>query len=81
MTPPQQPRSIAEIEADLIDCLLAAPKSAYPWNPADIDTADYYTESDRHFSLTEFSDAEIDRRVRAFSTQIQLCWGKLINRC
>jgi hypothetical protein len=75
MTPQQQSKSIAQIEAELIDCLLGTPKIEYPWNPAEPDTVDYYTESDRHFSLNECSDAEIDRLVRAFYTQIQLCWA------
>lgn len=78
MTPQQQLKSIAKIEAELIDCLIGSAKIEYPWNHADPDTVDYYIESDRHFVLNEFSDAQIERRVRSFYTQIQLCWAHVL---
>ncbi|PSB57389.1 hypothetical protein [Chamaesiphon polymorphus] len=59
VTPKQQHRPIAEIETDLIDCLLAAPTIPYPWNPADPDTADYFADSDRLFSLEDLSNANL----------------------
>jgi hypothetical protein len=49
MTPTTKNRSISDIEADLINCLLTAPTIDYPWNPADPDTADYYARSDATF--------------------------------
>jgi hypothetical protein len=58
MTPDRQKRLITDIEADLINCLLEAPKLDYPckldypWNPADPDTADYYTKLDGELRLT-----------------------------
>ncbi|AFY93322.1 hypothetical protein [Chamaesiphon minutus] len=59
MSPTHKNRSISDIEADLINCLLAAPTIDYPWNPADPDTADYYARSDRHFCLENLSDTEL----------------------
>ena len=64
-----------EVQAQLIDSLLASSTSTYPWNPADPDTADYYLETDRHFSLDDWSDAEITQRSRSFFAQIQSCWA------
>ena len=64
-----------EVQAQLIDSLLASFTSTYPWNPTDPDTADYYLETDRHFSLDDWSDAEITQRSRSFFAQIQSCWA------
>jgi hypothetical protein len=38
-------RSLSDIEADLINCLLTALPIDYPWNPAAPDPADYYARS------------------------------------
>jgi hypothetical protein len=72
---PQSPLDDSEVQAQLIDSLLAASTSTYPWNPAEPDTADYYLETDRHFSLDDWSDAEITQRSRSFFAQIQSCWA------
>jgi hypothetical protein len=69
-----QPEPIHPAEAELMDCLLASSTVKYPWNPADPETADYYTESDRHFSLDDWSDDEIAQQSQAFFSQIQSCW-------
>jgi hypothetical protein len=63
-------------EAELIDGLLAASTTEYPWNPADPDTADYYGRTDSHFSLDEWSEAEIAQRSQALSAQMQSVWDK-----
>lgn len=62
-------------EAELIDGLLAAVTIEYPWNPADPDTADYYAHTDSHFSLDEWSEAEIAARSQVFSAQLQSAWA------
>jgi hypothetical protein len=67
--------SDAEAEAELMDCLLAAATVNYPWNPADPETADYYDQSDRQFSLDDWSDAEISQRSQSFFASIQSCWN------
>ena len=72
---PQFPLDDSEIQAQLIDCLLAASTTTYPWNPAEPATADYYLETDRHFSLDDWSEAEITQRSRSFFAQIQSCWA------
>jgi hypothetical protein len=72
---PQLPLDDSEVQAQLIDCLLAASTITYPWNPAEPATADYYLETDRHFSLDDWSDAEIMQRSRSFFAQIQSCWA------
>ncbi|MCY7336458.1 MAG: hypothetical protein LH613_09655 [Chamaesiphon sp.] len=64
----------SEAEAELIDCLLASPTLDYPWNPADPETADYYTQSDRYFSLDDWSEREITQQSESFFTSIQSCW-------
>jgi hypothetical protein len=64
----------SEFQAELIDSLLAEPTVNYPWNPAEPDTADYYLEADRHFSLDDWSDVEIGQRSRLFLAKIQSCW-------
>lgn len=80
VTPKQQHRPIAEIETDLIDCLLAAPTIPYPWNPADPDTADYFADSDRLFSLEDLSNANlgvaasVENRSQVLFPQIQPDW-------
>jgi hypothetical protein len=66
---------LSQTEAELMDCLLATSTIDYPWNPADPETADYYTESDSHFSLDEWSDAEIGQKSASFFNSIQSCWG------
>ena len=62
------------VQAELIDSLLAELSINYPWNPAELDTADYYLESDRYFSLDDWSDLEIGQRSRSFLAKIQSCW-------
>jgi hypothetical protein len=64
----------SEVPAQLIECLLASSTVDYPWNPAELATADYYLETDRHFSLDDWSDTEIKQRSQAFFAQIQSCW-------
>ena len=66
MTPTTKNRSISDIEADLINCLLKAPPIEYPWNPAEPDTADYYARSDCYFCLENWSDAELSARSESF---------------
>ena len=61
-------------EAELMDCLLAASTTEYPWNPADPETVDYYTKSDLQFSLDDWSDDEIAQKSQSFFTSIQSCW-------
>ena len=72
---PQLPLDDSEVQAQLIDSLLASSTDTYPWNPAEPDTADYYLEADRHFSLDDWSDAEITQRSQLFFAQIQSCWA------
>jgi hypothetical protein len=64
-----------EVQAQLIDCLLAASTTTYPWNPAEPATVDYYLETDSHFSLDNWSEAEIAQKSRSFFAQIQSCWA------
>jgi hypothetical protein len=72
---PQVPLDESEVQAQLIDCLLASSTANYPWNPAEPATADYYLDTDRHFSLDDWSEAEITQRSRSFFAQIQSCWA------
>jgi hypothetical protein len=69
-----QPEHQHQSEAELMDGLLAAPTIEYPWNPADPDTADYYAQTDRHFSLDDWSDAEIAQQSQSFFTQLHAVW-------
>jgi hypothetical protein len=69
-----QPDRDNSSEAELMDCLLAAPTAEYPWNPADPATVDYYCESDRHFSLDDWSEEEIAQKSQSLFTTIQSCW-------
>ncbi len=75
LNPQLPPDDSEEVQAQLIDCLLASSTAAYPWNPAEPDTADYYLETDRHFSLDNWSETEITQRSRSFFAQIQSCWA------
>jgi hypothetical protein len=72
---PQFPPDDSEVQAQLMDSLLAPSTTTYPWNPAEPATADYYLETDRQFSLDNWSDAEITQRSRSFFAQIQSCWA------
>lgn len=72
---PQLPPDDSAVQAQLIDSLLASSTADYPWNPRDPDTADYYTATDRYFSLDDWSEAEIKQRSRSFFAQIQSCWA------
>jgi hypothetical protein len=66
MSPTSKNRSIADIETDLINCLLRSPTIDYPWNPTDTDTSDYYARSDRDFCLENWSDTELCDRSESF---------------
>ncbi|AFY96281.1 hypothetical protein [Chamaesiphon minutus] len=66
---------ISVAEAELMDCLLSSSTVNYPWNPADPETAEYYTRSDNDFSLDDWSDAEIGQKSQSFFASIQSCWG------
>ena len=72
---PELPPDDSEVQAQLIDSLLASSTANYPWNPSDPDTADYYLETDRYFSLEGWSETEIGQRSRSFFAQIQSCWA------
>ena len=76
---PELPLDESEAQAELIDYLLASSTANYPWNPAAPDTADYYLETDRHFSLDNWSEAEITQKSRSFFAQIQSCWANSPN--
>jgi hypothetical protein len=69
-----QPEHQHQSEAELMDGLLAASTIEYPWNPADPDTADYYAQTDRQFSLDDWSDAEIAQKSQSLYAQIQSVW-------
>jgi hypothetical protein len=70
------PDKLVEAQLQLIDCLLAVDKftANYPWNPTESATADYYAETDHHFSLDSWSDAEITHSSQTFFAKIQSCW-------
>ena len=74
LPPELPPDDLSEVQAQLVDCLLASATVNYPWNPAEPATAAYYLESDRHFSLDSWSDAELNQRSQSFFAQIQSCW-------
>jgi hypothetical protein len=67
MLPTPKHSSISDAETDLMNCLLTATTIDYPWNPADPDTADYYTRAEHHFSLENWSDTELYTRFQSFS--------------
>jgi hypothetical protein len=70
----QPQHNSSETEAELMDCLLASSTANYPWNPTDPETADYYSESDAHFSLDNWAEAEISLKSQSFFARIQSCW-------
>ncbi len=73
---PQQPHhDSSQAEAELMDTLLAASTSAYPWDPAEPAAADYYAAADRQFNLDDWSETEIVDRAQAFFSQIHSCWA------
>jgi hypothetical protein len=74
LNPPLPPDDSEEVQAQLIDCLLASSTANYPWNPAEPATFDYYLETDSHFNLDNWSEAEIAQKSRSFFAQIQSCW-------
>jgi hypothetical protein len=69
-----QPEHQHQSEAELMDGLLAASTIEYPWNPADPDTADYYAQTDRQFSLDDWSDAEIAQKSQSLYARIESAW-------
>jgi hypothetical protein len=69
------PTTESEIEAELLDYLLAPPPHNYPWNPADPETVEYYIDTDREFNLDDLTDEEIGERSQSFFAQIQSCWA------
>lgn len=69
---------LAEAEAELMDCLLASSTTNYPWNPAEPEAAEYFTESDRHFTFDDWSDEQITHQSQSFFASIQSCWDPLI---
>ena len=74
LPPELPPDDLSEVQAQLVDCLLASSTVNYPWNPAEPATAAYYLESDHYFSLDSWSDAELNQRSQSFFAQIQSCW-------
>ncbi len=77
LNPQSPPDNSSEVELQLIDRLLVTDESIanYPWNPAEPATADYYAETDCHFSLDSWSEAEITYSSQAFFAKIQSCWA------
>jgi hypothetical protein len=71
---PDELNNQSQTEAELMDCLLAATTIDYPWNPADPESAEYYLDTDSHFSLDDWSDTEIAQRSKSFFTSLQSCW-------
>jgi hypothetical protein len=69
-----QPEHPHQSEAELMDGLLAASTIEYPWNPADPDTADYFAQTDRQFSLDDWSDAEIAQKSQSLYARIESAW-------
>lgn len=69
---------LAEAEAELMDCLLASSTTNYPWNPTEPEAAEYFTESDRHFTFDDWSDEQITHQSQSFFASVQSCWDPLI---
>jgi hypothetical protein len=68
-------RHITNPAAELVELLWESPTVDYPWNPADPNTADYYSESDSQFSLDDWSETELQERSDRFFATIQSCWA------
>jgi hypothetical protein len=69
-----EPNDLSQAEAELMDCLLASSTANYPWNPAEPEAEEYYTQTDAIFSLDDWSDEEIGQKSQSFFTSIHSCW-------
>ncbi|PSB54927.1 hypothetical protein [Chamaesiphon polymorphus] len=74
MTPARPQRPIAEIESDLLDCLLKCPQIDLQARPTTPDFTDYYRESDCPSILLDLRDENFQARSQAFLTHLQSCW-------
>jgi hypothetical protein len=66
------PQSLSP-EAELTRNLLT-PGQSYPWNPAEPEAESYYLLQEEQFTLSDWSEADIQRSAASFFTQLHSYW-------
>ncbi len=67
------------IDLELISTLLETEDNAYPWNPADENSEEYFCEIEKQFAMQDVLDEEITERSRSFYNQLDNIWSQNFN--
>lgn len=71
---PLHPKSSTEL--DLLESLLLADVS-YPWNPADPDSQEYFSQREDEFILEDWPAEEISTRCQSFYNKLDNLWSSV----
>jgi hypothetical protein len=64
-------------QTELLEALLQAEESVYPWNPAEVAAEAYFLEQEQSFLLEDWSEEEITERSQQLFGQLDACWTTL----
>ncbi|MDJ0773545.1 MAG: hypothetical protein QNJ49_08975 [Mastigocoleus sp. MO_167.B18] len=67
------------IDLELLSTLLETEDNAYPWNPADENSEEYFCEIEKQFAMQDVLDEEITERSRSFYNQLDNIWSQNFN--
>ena len=66
-------------DLELLSTLLEAEDNAYPWNPADENSEEYFCEVEKQFVMQDVLDEEITERSRSFYNRLDNLWSQNFN--
>ncbi|MEO0967289.1 MAG: hypothetical protein AAFX80_02860, partial [Cyanobacteria bacterium J06639_18] len=66
-------------DLELLSTLLETEDNAYPWNPADENSEEYFCEVEQQFVMQDVLDEEITERSRSFYNRLDNLWSQNFN--
>ncbi|MUG99444.1 hypothetical protein F7734_47015 [Scytonema sp. UIC 10036] len=69
----------SQVELELLQTLLEDDDAAYPWNPCDEQSDDYYFQLEQQFQMEDVLNEELAMRSKSFYNKIDTLWSGLFN--
>jgi hypothetical protein len=69
----------SKVELDLLHTLLEDEDAAYPWNPCDEQSDDYYLQLEQQFQMEDVLEEELAVRSKSFYKNLDTLWSGLFN--
>lgn len=65
----------SQIDIELLEALLEAEESTYPWNPTADESEEYFLQLEEHFAMQDVLEEELPSRSRAFYDNLDNLWS------